>query len=116
MQHPPRSRRSRERFALASLVVLVMGASATAATAARHPRTAPPPAAATARSTPVVQSEPPTATPIKHVIVVIGENHTFDNVFGTYQPPAGQTIKNLLSEGIVDANGDPGPNVGLATQ
>ena len=30
-----------------------------------------------------------TATPIKHVIVIIGENHTFDNVFATYQPPAG---------------------------
>ncbi|MDQ6841031.1 MAG: hypothetical protein M3025_01235, partial [Actinomycetota bacterium] len=29
-----------------------------------------------------------TATPIKHVVVIIGENHTFDNVFGTYQPPA----------------------------
>jgi phospholipase C len=57
-----------------------------------------------------------TTTPIKHVIVIIGENHTFDNVFGTYQPPAGQTIRNLLSEGIVTASGDPGPNVGKAVQ
>ena len=30
-----------------------------------------------------------TTTPIKHVVVIIGENHTFDNVFGTYSlPPA----------------------------
>src|SRR5690242_19639676 len=40
----------------------------------------------------------PTMTPIKHVIVIIGENHTFDNVFATYQPPAGQPIWNLRSE------------------
>src|SRR5947209_15529411 len=55
-------------------------------------------------------------TPIKHVIVIIGENHTFDNVFGTYQPPGGQTVRNLLSEGIVTASGAPGPRVSLATQ
>ena len=58
----------------------------------------------------------PTTTPIKHVIVIIGENHTFDNLFATYQPPAGQTIWNLRSEGIVTANGTPGPNFGKATQ
>src|SRR5256886_317178 len=58
----------------------------------------------------------PTTTPIKHVIVIIGENHTFHNVFATYQPPAGQTIRNLRSEGIVTANGTPGPNFSKATQ
>jgi acid phosphatase len=57
-----------------------------------------------------------TTTPIKHVIVIIGENHTFDNVFATYKPPAGQHIWNLRSEGIVKANGTPGPNFGQATQ
>ena len=46
-----------------------------------------------------------TTTPIKHVIVIVGENHTFDNVFATYKPRHGQTVKNLLSEGIVRANG-----------
>jgi phospholipase C len=56
------------------------------------------------------------ATPIKHVVVIIGENHTFDNVFATYKPPAGQTVKNLRSEGIVTAAGDPGANVGKALQ
>jgi len=58
----------------------------------------------------------PTTTPIKHVIVIIGENRTFDHVFATYQPVAGQTIKNLLSEGIVNADGTPGPNFALASQ
>ena len=57
-----------------------------------------------------------TSSPIKHVIVIIGENHTFDNVFATYQPPKGQTLRNLLSEGIVTASGDPGPNVVAAVQ
>jgi phospholipase C len=57
-----------------------------------------------------------TATPIKHVIVIIGENHTFDNVFGTYQPEHNQTISNLLSKQIVNCAGDLGPQVHLATQ
>jgi phospholipase C len=51
-----------------------------------------------------------TTTPIKHVIVIIGENHTFDNVFATYKPPGKQTVLNLRSEGIVTASGEPGPN------
>jgi phospholipase C len=58
----------------------------------------------------------PTTTPIKHVIVIIGENHSFDNVFGAYQPLNGQHIQNLLSEGIVTKNGGPGPAVPKAKQ
>ncbi|MDA3877135.1 MAG: hypothetical protein PF483_08600, partial [Halothiobacillus sp.] len=46
-----------------------------------------------------MQNRVQTRTPIKHVIVIIGENHTFDNLFGAYQPHHGQTIDNLLSEG-----------------
>ena len=57
-----------------------------------------------------------TATSIQHVIVIIGENRTFDHVFATYKPVAGQTVKNLLSEGIVNADGTPGPNFPLAYQ
>ncbi|MHC5862021.1 alkaline phosphatase family protein, partial [Nostoc sp.] len=38
-----------------------------------------------------------TLTPIKHVIVIVGENRTFDHLFGTYQPRWGQTVSNLLS-------------------
>ncbi|HWE33056.1 MAG TPA: alkaline phosphatase family protein [Solirubrobacteraceae bacterium] len=57
-----------------------------------------------------------TTTPIKHVIVIIGENHTFDNVLATYRPPAGQSVNNLLSEGIVTAAGGAGRNVHKAIQ
>src|SRR5580693_4644171 len=57
-----------------------------------------------------------TRTPIKHVIVIIGENRSFDHVFATYQPVAGQSVWNLLSEGIVNADGTPGPNFWKAAQ
>ncbi len=57
-----------------------------------------------------------TQTPIKHVIVIIGENRTFDHIFATYQPKGGQTVWNLLSEGIVKADGTPGPNFSRAQQ
>jgi phospholipase C len=57
-----------------------------------------------------------TVTPIKHLIVLIGENRTFDHVFATYQPKHGQTVGNLLSRGIIHADGSPGPNAGEATQ
>ena len=51
-----------------------------------------------------------TSTPIKHVIVIIGENRSFDHVFATYVPKKGEKVFNLLSEGIVKADGTPGPN------
>ena len=57
-----------------------------------------------------------TTTPIKHVVVIIGENHSFDNVFATYQPPGHQHIQNLLSERMIRKNGSPGPNYAKATQ
>jgi phospholipase C len=50
------------------------------------------------------------------VIVLIGENRTFDNVYATYVPRHGQQVQNLLSKGIVNADGTPGPNHVLATQ
>jgi phospholipase C len=46
-----------------------------------------------------------TATPIKHVIVLIAENRTFDNVYGMYKPRNGQSVANLLSKGIVNSTG-----------
>jgi acid phosphatase len=55
-------------------------------------------------------------TPIKHVIVIVGENHSLDNVFATYRASSGQKIKNLRSEGIVNADGSPGPHVVKAAQ
>jgi|HubBroStandDraft_1064217.scaffolds.fasta_scaffold00011_69 phospholipase C len=57
-----------------------------------------------------------TATPIEHLIVVVGENITFDNLFATWEAPAGQSVSNLLSKGIVDKDGGPGPNFALAAQ
>src|SRR5215471_3422089 len=61
-------------------------------------------------------SERGASTPIEHLIVIVGENHTFDNVFGTYQPPRGQRVDNLLSKGIVNADGTAGPHFSLAAQ
>lgn len=57
-----------------------------------------------------------TETPIQHVIVLIGENRTFDHLFATYKPKQGESVKNLLSEGIIQADGTPGPNFGLSQQ
>jgi phospholipase C len=57
-----------------------------------------------------------TASPIKHVIVIIGENRSFDHVFATYQPKSGQTVSNLLSKGIIKADGSKGPRYSLSAQ
>jgi phospholipase C len=72
--------------------------------------------AAATGGAPAASHHPGTTTPIKHVIVIIGENHSFDNVFATYQPPRGQHVDNLLSEGIVTRGGDPGPHFARAVQ
>ncbi len=72
---------------------------------------------------PVYSADPDTATdqlktttPIKHVIVVIGENRSFDHVYGTYVPKSDDSILNLLSERIVRGTGSPGPNFAAAKQ
>jgi phospholipase C len=58
-----------------------------------------------------------TATPIKHVIVIIGENRSFDHVFATYKPvKPSEHVHNLLSEGIITADGKPGRNFAKAAQ
>ncbi|MHB1675505.1 MAG: alkaline phosphatase family protein [Acidobacteriaceae bacterium] len=57
-----------------------------------------------------------TRTPIKHVIVIIGENRSFDHIFATYKPKTGEKVDNLLSKGIVNADGTPGPNYSIASQ
>jgi phospholipase C len=58
-----------------------------------------------------------TKTPIKHVIIIIGENRTFDHLFATYVPKRhDQTVSNLLSKGIIKADGTPGPRYALSTQ
>ena len=62
------------------------------------------------------KDEPSTRTPIKHVIVLIGENRTFDHLFATYSPKHGESVKNLLSEGIINADGTPGSHFKRAQQ
>lgn len=60
--------------------------------------------------------DPDSHSPIKHVIVIIGENRSFDHVFATYKPVGNQKVYNLLSEGIIKSNGTPGPNYAKAEQ
>jgi acid phosphatase len=55
-------------------------------------------------------------TPIEHLIVIVGENLSFDHLFATFRPAAGETIANLLAKGIVTAAGEPGPNFARAAQ
>jgi Phosphoesterase family len=57
-------------------------------------------------------------SPIRHVIVIVGENHSFDNLFGAYRPDAGsgQSVMNLLSEGIINPDGTAGPHFSKAEQ
>jgi phospholipase C len=62
------------------------------------------------------QEEGQTRTPIKHVIVLIGENRTFDHVFATYVPKSHDSVSNLLSKGIINADGTPGPHFKKAQQ
>jgi len=57
-----------------------------------------------------------TTTPIKHVIVIVGENRTFDHLFATYVSPSGDSVQNLLSEHIINADGTPGAAFGKAKQ
>jgi phospholipase C len=58
-----------------------------------------------------------TASPIKHVIIIVGENRSFDHLFATYVPKdKNERVLNLLSEGIINADGTPGPNFAKAHQ
>ena len=59
----------------------------------------------------------PTETPIKHVIIIVGENRSFDHLFATYEPVRKhERVLNLLSEGIINSDGTPGPNFAKAQQ
>jgi phospholipase C len=58
-----------------------------------------------------------TASPIKHVIIIVGENRSFDHLFATYVPKRKEEkVLNLLSQGIVKADGTPGRNFAKAHQ
>jgi phospholipase C len=62
------------------------------------------------------QSAADSGLAIQHVIVIIGENRSFDHVFATYQPQPGESVMNLLSQGIINADGSPGKNFSKASQ
>src|ERR1700682_6656351 len=52
-----------------------------------------------------------TASPIKHVLIIVGENRSFDHLFATYVPKSrDDRVLNLLSQGIVKSDGSPGTN------
>jgi phospholipase C len=95
------------RLGLATLAVFQFAIAAPFANAASQPK-------------PVKPADDATVTPIKHVIVIIGENRSFDHVFATYKPKSGDGIQNLLSEGIIqldsNKNAVPGPNFNNAQQ
>src|SRR5450756_169509 len=69
-----------------------------------------------AAAAPLRPNDAETTTAIKHVIVIIGENRSFDHIFAAYKPRPGQTVLNLLSEGIIKEDGTPGPNFSKAAQ
>jgi phospholipase C len=58
-----------------------------------------------------------TASPIKHVIIIVGENRSFDHLFATYRPKSKEEhVLNLLSERIVKDDGSPNENFDKAHQ
>jgi phospholipase C len=67
-------------------------------------------------STLQAQEKEHTRSPIKHVIVLIGENRTFDHIFATYVPKSHDSVSNLLSKEIINADGTPGRHFSKAAQ
>ncbi len=65
---------------------------------------------------PDAASQKQARTPIQHVIVIVGENRSFDHLFATYQPKKGESVDNLLSKKIVNEDGTPGENFAFAQQ
>lgn len=90
----------RRLYAVTSAIAILSNALAPAALSAQSPD----------------QDDARTASPIKHVIIIVGENRTFDHLFATYRPREGQTVDNLRSRGIVNQDGSPGPNFAQAAQ
>src|SRR5437660_12449156 len=55
-------------------------------------------------------------SPIRHLIVVVGENLRYDNVFDTYVPSRSQLIWDPLTQASAYNNRDPAPNDALPAQ
>lgn len=62
------------------------------------------------------QEKKHTRSPIKHVIVLIGENRSFDHLFAAYVPNSHDSVSNLFSKGIINADGTPGRHFSKAQQ
>src|SRR5277367_6626750 len=84
------------RIAMASLAIFQFAVGASLASAAQPQ----PQEAQNQGKNPAPSHDGNTRTPIKHVIVIIGENRSFDHVFATYVPKSHDRVWNLLSEGI----------------
>src|SRR5258708_24111066 len=65
---------------------------------------------------PDAASQKQARTPIQHVIVIVGENRSFDHLFATYQPKKGESVDNLMLKKIVNEDGTRGANVAFAQQ
>src|SRR5258708_19752714 len=53
-----------------------------------------------------------TASPIKHVIIIVGENRSFAHLFATYVPKRGEEgLQNLLSANIINPDQPPAPHL-----
>src|ERR1700748_1799286 len=103
-----RSRRKRFRPILTVATVTVLGAGAAvgatvASASTAHSDAVPTPAKASASTYKIVA---PTASPIKHVVVLFDENESFDHYFGTY-PKAANTdgTKFYAKPGTPKVNG-----------
>jgi len=97
-----------------SLVGLCAAGAALAQTAEPSPT-----AAARAKSTPpasmALANDAKVSTPIQHVMVIVGENRTFDHLFATLQPRRG-SVNNMLARGVVRIDGSPGRDFTSAAQ
>ena len=51
-------------------------------------------------------SASPTTTPIQHIIIIMQENHSFDNYFGTYPTANGTRLDSTTSQ-LREVNGLP---------
>ncbi|HTT82784.1 MAG TPA: alkaline phosphatase family protein [Rhizomicrobium sp.] len=123
MQPTRLSFKSLLRCGVAALATLPMISTAALAVATFHgekpvnPMAAPPAHVAAAHvKTPPGKNDNNTTTPITHLIVIIGENRSFDHLYATYVSPSGDSVLNLLSEGIINSDGTPGPNFSQAAQ
>jgi phospholipase C len=94
-------------FGAAVVLVTVAGAAGASSERGTITRGAPSLAAVPRAAAVVTKTQPPTTTPIKHVVVIFQENVSFDHYFATYpvaQNPAGEPAFNAKPH-TPDVNG-----------